>query len=144
MRGKVLVICPTSQAKVSATNWHDGQITSRYQPFGLSTFCEPAALISFSVCKSVCGPRQAIRLKVWVGFFSRLSTRELRQRYHSATQQLVALPLVYLRPSSLPISRDRTQFHRQRPLERLFRSARHRPERLMPDILRSTCRGGRN
>jgi hypothetical protein len=29
MAENVPVICPTSQAKVPATNWHDGQITSR-------------------------------------------------------------------------------------------------------------------
>jgi hypothetical protein len=28
-RGKVLLICPTSQAKLPATQWHDGQISSR-------------------------------------------------------------------------------------------------------------------
>jgi hypothetical protein len=26
-RGKMLLICPTSQAKIPATHWHDGQIT---------------------------------------------------------------------------------------------------------------------
>src|SRR4051794_7357120 len=28
MRGEVPVICPTSQVKAAATNWHDGQIRS--------------------------------------------------------------------------------------------------------------------
>jgi hypothetical protein len=28
-RGKVLVICPTAQAKMAAAHWHDGQITFR-------------------------------------------------------------------------------------------------------------------
>jgi hypothetical protein len=27
MRGKVPVICPSSQVKLPATQWHDGQIT---------------------------------------------------------------------------------------------------------------------
>src|ERR1700722_12851171 len=94
------------------------------------------SFIGLSVCKSVCGPSQAIRLKVWVGLFSPLWTGELRQRYHSATQRLVAVPLVYLRPSVRRISQYRTQFRRQTPPEGLFRFARHRPERLMPDIPR--------
>jgi hypothetical protein len=29
MRGKMLLICPTSQANASATHWHDGQISLR-------------------------------------------------------------------------------------------------------------------
>jgi hypothetical protein len=31
MAGNVLVICPTSQAKMPATHWHDGQITSSFR-----------------------------------------------------------------------------------------------------------------
>jgi hypothetical protein len=31
MREEVPVICPTSQAKMSATNWHDGQISRDMQ-----------------------------------------------------------------------------------------------------------------
>src|SRR3984957_17541162 len=91
------------------------------------------SFIGLSVCKSVWGPSQTIRLKVWVGLFSPLWTGELRQRYHSATQRLVAVPLVYLRPSVRRISQYRTQFRRQRPPEGLFRFARNRPERPMPD-----------
>jgi hypothetical protein len=34
---EVAVICPTEQVKMSATRWHDGQISSRRSPLGLST-----------------------------------------------------------------------------------------------------------